>query len=29
MTSIRERVEKLFLVGCCVSLCDIFLDVRS
>jgi len=27
MTSIRERVEKLFLVACCVSVCDIFLDV--
>src|SRR6266704_4826461 len=29
MTSTRERVEKLFLVACWVSICDIFLDVRS
>ena len=27
MTSIRERVEKLFLVGSCVVACDIFLDL--
>src|SRR5207302_1954254 len=26
MTSTRERVENLFLVGSCVATCDIFLD---
>jgi hypothetical protein len=29
MTSTRERVEKLLLVACLVSICDIFLDVQS
>ena len=29
MTSTRERVETLFLVACSVSICDIFLEVRS
>jgi hypothetical protein len=29
MTKTRERVEKPFLVACCVSCCDIFLDVQS
>ncbi len=29
MTSSRERVETPFLVACCVSICDIFLEVRS
>ena len=29
MTSTRERVETLFLVACCVSICDIFLSIRS
>ena len=29
MTSTRDLVEKPFLVACRVSICDIFLDVRS
>ena len=29
MTSTKDRVEKLFLVGSCVVTCDIFLDARS
>jgi hypothetical protein len=29
MTSTRERVETPFLVACCVSIRDIFLDVGS
>ena len=29
MTITRERVEMPFLVGCCVSICDIFLKVWS
>ena len=29
MTSTKERVEKPFLVVCGVSVCDIFLDIKS